>query len=358
MFISSMSVNPSGGLNTKTDSQNPRNAAQEVERLLLRLQTLQMDNGIVDQMTKWIDRNNTTTKYNQNVQHGGKHLSTGTNIKPANKGNTNNTLETKLEECLMIAAVNLIGFGSDIRIECLDLALILGSPIKPIAVISRNWDQMKIKMENVKRQFPGRSQNQYDLIASTMIDEILYSMPEYIKNRKQSISTTPHSGQSYETVNQTNPHDSIHKGETQQSYTKNVQHHHNAQHPHNENSRVQNSNNRPIQKYIPWHPKARGLSPGVYQRPQVQYNTYPGYHTYHGNSNLYPNPKVYGVRFYENGGADKGGPYAMYAELSTEDLASTNDQVQPCLCAACTCRGCDDCNSCENGGRGVHDRDT
>lgn len=71
-------------------------------------------------------------------------------------------------------------------------------------------------------------------------------------------------------------------------------------------------------------------------------HTYPGYHTYSGNSNLYPNPTIPGQKYYENGGPDSGGPWVMHTQLSTEDLADPVDQVQPCHCTECACPDCDD----------------
>ena len=96
-----------------------------------------------------------------------------------------------------------------------------------------------------------------------------------------------------------------------------------------------------VTSYAPAHPQPTPYYHGPVNYPQNSGGVPHGYHTYHGNSNLYPNPKVYGVHFYEKGGVDKGGPYAMYAELSTEDLASPSDEVQPCHCTGCKCPDCD-----------------
>jgi hypothetical protein len=68
---------------------------------------------------------------------------------------------------------------------------------------------------------------------------------------------------------------------------------------------------------------------------QSQYNTTPGYHTYSGDSNLYRHPKRPGERYYDS----PGDRYAMYAQLSTSDLAGPVDQVRPFRCEGCP--GCD-----------------
>ena len=91
------------------------------------------------------------------------------------------------------------------------------------------------------------------------------------------------------------------------------------------------------------HAHHSGYGRVVHQR---QYTTTPGYHTYNGGSNLYPNPKVVGERYYNR----YGNPYVMYGQLSTENVAG------PCRCEGCP--GCDgtpgDCR-CVGKCRCVHD---
>jgi hypothetical protein len=136
-----MSVNPASDPHSHADSQITLNSVQDLHALLLTLQAL------------------------------GPRLATHT------------VEHNPIVESLMLAALNLISFGSDIRIQCLDLALLFGPPTAPITVIRRKWDGLSIMMQNAKTQGKGHIKNQYDLIAFAMIDMISLSMSEYINNK-------------------------------------------------------------------------------------------------------------------------------------------------------------------------------